>query len=713
MEQMNNRRFVVLHKTDRYIRIRFGLNILSLKECDALEFYLSGNKNINKVKIYDRTGDVVIRWNNNFDENILEDLIEDFFRQKEEIISFMPENSAREINRKYQEKLTLITLSRIAKTLFLPMPIRNIFILGESIKFIGRGLKSIFKGKMEISVLDGVAITAALIQGDFKTASNIMYLLNVGEILEEWTYRKSVADLAASLSLNIDNVWIKEDDEEKLVPRNQIKNGDTILIRTSNIVPFDGKIVSGDIILNEASMTGESLPISKTVGGFIYAGTVVEEGSCEYMVINDPKESKYDKIVAMIEESEKLKSLTEEKAFHLADKLVPYSLLGALLTYGFTRNVMRAMSFLMVDFSCALKLAMPLTVLSAIRDAKDNGISVKGGKFLEAVADADTIVFDKTGTLTYASPKVEKIIPFNKMNEEECFRIAACLEEHYPHSIANAIVKESKERNIVHDEMHSEVKYVVAHGIASQIDEKKAIIGSHHFIFDDEGTKILEEDKEKYNELPAIYSKLFLAIDGVLSGVICIFDPLREEAKDVISTLRKLGISKICMMTGDNYSTANQIAKNLELDEVYAEVLPDDKAEFVKKERAAGRKVVMIGDGINDAPALSEADVGVAISHGAAIAKEISNITINGDSLYELVKLRILAMSMMKRIKKNYREIMTINGSLIGAGVLGIIAPSTSSLIHNSSTVFIGLSSMKKFNLEKHKLYLEGENEMA
>ena len=581
------------------------------------------------------------------------------------------------------------------------MPIRTALTLFRSIKYIRKGLKALLSRKLSVSVLDATAVSVSIIRGDFSTASSVMFMLNLGEILEDWTHKKSVADLASTMSLNVDKVWLKTETCEVLVPIGDIQAGDKIVVRTGNMIPLDGKVVSGEATVNQSSMTGESLPVVKTVGSYVYAGTVAEEGECVICVDKASGSGKYDRIVRMIEESEKLKSVAEDKASSLADKLVPYMLGGTILTYLLTRNVTKAMAVLMVDFSCALKLAMPIAVLSAMRESNDYNISVKGGRFLEAVANANTVVFDKTGTLTYATPKVAEIVTFGNHTENEMLRLAACLEEHYPHSMANAVVDEAKKRGLSHEEYHSEVKYVVAHGISSAVNNKKVIIGSYHFVFEDEGCSIPEGDEEKFHSLSPEYSHLYLCISGELAAVICIYDPLRSEAKDAIAALHKCGISKVVMMTGDNKKTAKAVAKIVGVDEYYAEVLPEDKADFIRSEKAKGRKVIMIGDGVNDSPALSEADAGIAINTGAAIAKEIADITIASENLFEIVTLRKLSEALMARIHRNYRFIVSFNLMLIILGVSGVILPTTSALFHNMSTLGISLKSMTNLLEEK------------
>ena len=669
---------------------------MSMRQADILEYYLRDKEFVSDVKVYDRTGGVIISYDSEKYRELLLEALSCFSYTDERAISLVPEQTGRELDRQYEEKIVSMVCIHCAKKLFLPMPISIIWTAASAIRFIFRGLKSLLGGKIEVPILDAAAITASILRGDFATASSVMFLQDVGDVLEEWTHKKSVGDLARAMSLNVDKVWLKTSGADVLVSIRDIQKGDNIVVRTSNIIPLDGKVVSGEMTVNQASMTGESSPVFKEKGGYVYAGTVVEEGECIIEVTNAAGSGKYDQIVRMIEDSEKLKSDIETKAYHLADRLVPYSLVGTGLTYLLTRNITRALSFLMVDFSCALKLSMPLSVLSAIKEARDNGISVKGGKFMEAVAEAKTIVFDKTGTLTYARPKVISVVTFDGTDEEEMLRVAACLEEHFPHSIANAVIEEAKRRNITHKEMHSEVQYVVAHGIASDIDGMRTIIGSYHFVFEDEACTVEEADRQKLEELPPQYTHLYLAIEGRLKAVICIFDELRKEASEVMRELHKAGIEKICMMTGDNESTAASVAAEIGLDEYYSEVLPEDKAAFILKEHKAGRKVIMVGDGVNDTPALSEADVGIAISDGAAIARQIADVTISAGSLYEILTLRQLSTALMDRIKSNYGVILAFNGSLIALGVVGVLQPATSALLHNSSTIVTGLRSTTK-----------------
>lgn len=605
------------------------------------------------------------------------------------------ETSGRAMNAEYQEKLVDKILFHYGRKFLLPYPISAAYTTIMSAKYIWKGIKTLMERRIEVLVLDATAIGVSIFRSDFSTAGSIMFLLGIGELLEEWTHKKSVDDLARTMSLNVGKVWLKTGDQAVLVSSNQIKSGDQVVVHMGNVIPFDGEVVDGEAMINQASLTGESVPVRRTTGNYVYAGTVVEEGEVTVDVKAVGGSSRYEKIAAMIEESEKLKSGLESRAEHLADKLVPYSLGGTALTYLLTRNATKALSILMVDFSCALKLAMPISVLSAIREAGMYKITVKGGKYLEAVAEADTIVFDKTGTLTKAKPTVAEVVSFNGMSEDELLRIAACLEEHFPHSMAKAVVSAAKTKHLDHEEMHSKVEYIVAHGISTQIEGKKAVIGSYHFVFEDEKVVIPEGMEEKFENLPEEYSHLYMAIEGKLAAVICIEDPLREEAVEVIRELRKAGLSKIVMMTGDSERTAKAIAKRVGVDEYYAEVLPEDKAEFCEREKAAGRKVIMIGDGINDSPALSAADVGIAISDGAELAREIADVTVGADNLYEIVTLKAISNGLMKRIHKNYRTIVGFNSGLIVLGVAGVLAPTTSAMLHNTSTLLISLKSME------------------
>lgn len=689
----------ILHESRGRIRVHLMCNRMTLHDADILEYYMRNIDGVTSVKVYDRTQDAIIIYKTER-KNIIRALAKFSFKAKE-AIELVPEHTSRQLHRDFEDRLIFTTVSHIATKLFLPVPIRTALTLFRSIKYIRKGLKALLSRKLSVSVLDATAVSVSIIRGDFSTASSVMFMLNLGEILEDWTHKKSVADLASTMSLNVDKVWLKTDTCEVLVPIGDIQAGDKIVVRTGNMIPLDGKVVSGETTVNQSSMTGESLPVVKTVGSYVYAGTVAEEGECVICVDKASGSGKYDRIVRMIEESEKLKSVAEDKASSLADKLVPYMLGGTILTYLLTRNVTKAMAVLMVDFSCALKLAIPIAVLSAMRESNDYNISVKGGRFLEAVANANTVVFDKTGTLTYATPKVAEIVTFGNHTENEMLRLAACLEEHYPHSMANAVVDEAKKRGLSHEEYHSEVKYVVAHGISSAVNNKKVIIGSYHFVFEDEGCSIPEGDEEKFHSLSPEYSHLYLCISGELAAVICIYDPLRSEAKDAIAALHKCGISKVVMMTGDNKKTAKAVAKIVGVDEYYAEVLPEDKADFIRSEKAKGRKVIMIGDGVNDSPALSEADAGIAINTGAAIAKEIADITIASENLFEIVTLRKLSEALMARIHRNYRFIVSFNLMLIILGVSGVILPTTSALFHNMSTLGISLKSMTNLLEEK------------
>lgn len=667
---------------------------LSYKEADLFQYYLEELPQVTKAVVYERTADAVICYQG--ERSTLLKKVAAYRCKDVKVPDGILEHSGRELNSQYQEKLVNKVLFHYGRKVFLPAPIAAAYTGFCSIKYIWKGIQTLAKGKIEVPVLDGTAIGVSVLRGDTATAGSIMFLLGIGELLEEWTHKKSVDDLARTMSLNVDKVWIKEaSGQEVLVSASRIRENDQIVVHMGNVVPFDGTVSDGEAMLNQASLTGESAPVRKTAGNTVFAGTVVEEGEITVLVRKAGGSSRYEKIAAMIEESEKLKSGLESKAEHLADRLVPYSLGGTALTYLLTRNATKALSILMVDFSCALKLAMPISVLSAIREANQHKITVKGGKFLEAVAEADTIVFDKTGTLTKAQPTVAEVVSFSETKStDELLRIAACLEEHFPHSMAKAVVDAAKEKHLDHEEMHSKVEYIVAHGISTTINGKKAIIGSYHFVFEDENSIIPEGMEEKFRHLPEEYSHLYLALEGVLAAVICIEDPLRPEAAEIIRQLKKAGLKKIVMMTGDSERTAKAIAKKVGVDEYYAEVLPEDKANFVEKEKAEGRKVIMIGDGINDSPALSAADVGIAISEGAEIAREIADITVAADDLAEILVLRMLSNRLMKRIHKNYRFIVTFNAGLILLGVGGILQPTTSALLHNTSTLYIGLKSM-------------------
>ena len=666
---------------------------MSSVQAETLLYYLQNQNQVSFAKVYDRTGDAVICYEG--ERAAVIRMIQLFHYEEVELPTGLLESSGRALNNEYQEKLISKVIYHFGRKWLLPAPIRAIYTTVVSVKYIWKGIQTLAQGKIEVPVLDATAIGVSMLRGDYGTAGSVMFLLGVGELLEEWTHKKSVGDLARSMSLNVGKVWLKKDGQEILVPSEKIVAGDEIVVHMGNLIPFDGEVSNGEGMVNQASLTGESVPVRRTLGSVVYAGTVLEEGELTILVKQTGGSSRYEKITAMIEESEKLKSGLESKAEHLADRLVPYSLGGTALTYLLTRNATKALSILMVDFSCALKLAMPISVLSAIREANQHKITVKGGKFLEAVAEADTIVFDKTGTLTKAQPTVAEVVSFSETKSpDELLRIAACLEEHFPHSMAKAVVDAAKEKHLDHEEMHSKVEYIVAHGISTTINGEKAIIGSYHFVFEDENSIIPEGLEEKFRHLPEEYSHLYLALEGVLAAVICIEDPLRPEAAEIIRQLKKAGLKKIVMMTGDSERTAKAIAKKVGVDEYYAEVLPEDKANFVEKEKAEGRKVIMIGDGINDSPALSAADVGIAISEGAEIAREIADITVAADDLAEILVLRMLSNRLMKRIHKNYRFIVTFNAGLILLGVGGILQPTTSALLHNTSTLYIGLKSM-------------------
>ena len=682
----------ILHESSGRIRLRAEMRRMTMEEADQLEAYLAALPGVRQATVYERTCDMVILYREGRKQVL--DGVAAFRVDREVMVASTPENSGRALNRQYQERLVNMVLFRAARVLFLPTPLQQLYTLFRSVRYLWHGARCLLRGRLEVEVLDALSIGVSIVRNDYSTAASVMFLLRLGELLEEWTRKKSLGDLARCMSLNVDRVWLKRSDTEVLVPITQVKAGDTICVHTGNVIPLDGRVLSGEACVNQASLTGESLAVRKAEGACVYAGTVVEEGECVILVEQQSGSGRYDQIVSMIEESEKLKSSTENRALALADRLVPYSLAGTALTYLLTRNATRAISILMVDFSCALKLSMPLAVLSAMRECGSYHITVKGGKYLEAMAKADTIVFDKTGTLTHATPTVARVVPFGGRDERSVLCVAACLEEHYPHSMANAVVKEALRRGISHEEMHSEVEYVVAHGIASRIDGEKVVIGSYHFVFEDEGCVIPAGEQERFDALPPEYSHLYLAMGGTLAGVICVADPLREEASAVLNSLRKLGISKAVMMTGDNERTAAVIAKEVGVDEYFAEVLPEDKARFVEQEKAAGRTVVMIGDGINDSPALSAADVGIAISDGAAIAREIADITIAADDLFELVLLKMTANGLLKRTDGNYRFVLGFNGTLIVLGAAGILPPATSALLHNLSTLGISIRSM-------------------
>ena len=686
-------KFIIKHETKGRMRIHAVQNRMSYAQADTLLYFLHSRKEVTFAKVYDRTCDAVISYVG--DRQTIIELLRGFHYEDVEVPEGLIENSGRELNNTYQEKLIGKIVFHYARRWILPYPIRICLTSLRSVKYLWKGLTTLAAGKIEVPVLDATAIGVSVLRSDFNTAGSIMFMLGIGELLEEWTHKKSVDDLARTMSLNVGKVWLVSGGQEVLVPTSQIKAGDKVVVHMGNIIPFDGVVAEGEAMVNQASLTGESVPVRKTIESTAYAGTVVEEGELTILVKEVGGSSRFEKIVKMIEDSEKLKSGAESKAEHLADKLVPYSLGGTILTYLLTRNVTKALSILMVDYSCALKLAMPISVLSAIREASLYNVTVKGGKYLEAVAEADTIVFDKTGTLTKAKPTVVDVVSFNGKSTDELLRIAACLEEHFPHSMAKAVVDAATQKNLEHEEMHSKVEYIVAHGIASKINEKRAVIGSAHFVFEDENCVIPEGEQEKFDALPKEYSHLYLAIEGKLAAVICIEDPLREEASAVVQSLKRAGLSKVVMMTGDSERTAAAIAKRVGVDEYYSEVLPEDKASFVEREKAAGRKVIMIGDGINDSPALSAANVGIAISDGAEIAREIADITVSSDDLYQIVTLKLLSDSLMERIKKNYRRIVGFNSLLIVLGVTGVIQPTTSALLHNSSTLLIGLESMQ------------------
>ena len=686
-------KFVIKHEIKGRMRIHVSQYRMSYEQADTLLYFLHSNKYVTFAKVYERTGDAVISYVGDRTEMIR--TLQQFSYEKVDVPAGVVENSGRELNAKYQEKLIGKIVCRYAGRMFLPYPLRACVTTVKSVKYLWKGLQCLWQRKIEVPVLDATAIGVSIFRNDIETAGSVMFLLGIGELLEEWTHKKSVDDLARTMSLNAGKVWLKREDQEVLVQTSEIRPGDEVVVHMGNVIPFDGIVSDGEAMVNQASLTGESVPVRRIVENSVYAGTVVEEGELTVLIKEVGGSSRFEKIVTMIEESEKLKSALEGKAEHLADKLVPYSLGGTALTYLLTRNVNKAISVLMVDFSCALKLAMPISVLSAIREASLYHVTVKGGKYLEAVADADTIVFDKTGTLTKAKPTVVDVVSFNGAEPDELLRIAACLEEHFPHSMAKAVVDAAQQKNLAHEEMHTKVEYIVAHGISTTIDGKRAVIGSSHFVFEDENCTIPEGKQELFDSLPKEYSHLYLAIEGKLAGVICIEDPLREEAEAVVNSLKRAGITKVVMMTGDSERTAAAIAKRVGVDEYYSEVLPEDKAGFIEKEKAAGRKVIMIGDGINDSPALSAANVGIAISDGAEIAREIADITVGSDDLYQIVTLKLLSDSLMKRIRGNYRFIVSFNLGLILCGVAGILQPTTSALLHNTSTLLISLKSVQ------------------
>ena len=688
-------KFTIKHESRGRMRVHMEQYRMTYEQADTLLYVIHNHRNVTFVKVYDRTADAVIEYVGDREQII--ELLRHFHYESANVPQTVIKTSGRELNNSYQEKLIGSVVWHYSKKLLLPLPIRIALTIGRSVKYIGIGLKCLLQRKIEVPVLDATAITVSLITKDFSTASSIMFLLGIGELLEEWTHKKSVDDLARSMSLNVSKVWLRTpENQEILVESSKIEKGDRVVVHMGNVIPFDGEVLDGDAMVNQASLTGESVPVQRTVGNTVFAGTVVEEGEITIRVKEVEGNNRFDQIVTMIEESEKLKSELEGKAEHYADKLVPWTLGATGLTYLLTRNVTKAMSILMVDFCCALKLAMPISVLSAIREASLYNVTVKGGKFLEAVAEADTIVFDKTGTLTKAHPTVVDVVNFNdEYSSDDMLRVAACLEEHFPHSMAKAVVDAASKKGLSHEEMHTKVEYIVAHGIATSINGKRTVIGSYHFVFEDEKCVVPAGKEPLFESLPLYYSHLYLAVEGMLSAVICIEDPLRDEAAAVVTSLKKAGISKVVMMTGDSERTASVIAKKVGVDEYYAEVLPEDKAAFVEREKAKGRKVIMIGDGINDSPALSAANGGIAISDGAEIAREIADITVGSDDLYQIVTLKYISNALMKRIKSNYRKIVGFNSGLIALGVAGVLPPTTTALLHNGSTILISVNSMK------------------
>lgn len=689
----DNMRFKIEHEIRGRVRLHICQKRMTCRQADQLEYFLTKLNGVISVKVVERNQDVVICYSDNREEMLR--AIQRFSYEKAEAPESYLQNSGREMNGEYWEKMVNHVVLHYGKKIFLPLPVRTFLTTLKSVKYIWKGVRTLAKCRIEVPVLDATAIGVSMLRGDFSTASSVMFLLGFGEILEDWTHKKSVDDLARSMSLNVSKVWLITEDSEVQVGTDEIKHGDRVRIHMGTVIPFDGIVTEGEAMVNEASLTGESMPVAKHESSYVYAGTVMEEGELTIRVKETSGSTKFEKIVTMIEETEKLKSAVESKAEHLADRLVPYTLAGTALTYALTRNVTKALSILMVDFSCALKLAMPISVLAAIREANAHHITVKGGKFLEAVAEADTIVFDKTGTLTKAQPTVVDVVSFNGDSKENLLRLAACMEEHFPHSMAKAVMDAAKERGLTHEEMHSKVEYIVAHGISTMVDGRKAIIGSHHFVFEDEKCTIPVGKEELFRNLPEEYSHLYLGIEGKLAAVICIEDPLRPEAPEVIKQLRKAGFTQIVMMTGDSDRTAKAIAARVGVDKYYSEVLPEDKAKFVEEAKAQGRKVLMVGDGINDSPALSAADVGIAISDGAELAREIADITIGADDLSVMVTLKEISNGLMDKIHKNYRRIVGINGSLIALGVTGVIQPTMSALLHNTSTLLIGMDSMK------------------
>lgn len=682
----------ILHEGRGRMRVHVCNVRMTLHRADVLEAYLNHHDAIEKATVYERTGDVVLYYRGR-----RADAVQALSRYKfdqPELDALVTTADSRKLNQEYQEKMCDLVAGHFFRKLFLPAPIRAAYTVWRSIAFVWKGVRCLLHRRLEVEVLDALSIGVSVLRGDFSTAGSVMFLLNLGSLLEEWTRKKSLDDLARSMALNVDKVWVRSQGTEVLLPLTKVQPGDEIVVRSGNMVPLDGTVIEGEAMVNQAALTGESMPVRKAKGATVYAGTVVEEGECVFLAKAAGGANRYDKIVAMIEESEKLKSSTENRALELADKLVPWCLVGTVVTYALTRNVTRAISILMVDFSCALKLSMPLAVLSAMRECGTAHITVKGGKYLEALAKADTIVFDKTGTLTHATPQVVDIIPFSNSEKDDVLRLAACLEEHFPHSMANAVVRAAREQGLAHEEMHSEVEYIVAHGIASRVGGERVVIGSYHFVFEDEHCIVPADEQEKFDQMPAEYSHLYMAASGQLVGVICIADPLRPEAASVLRQLHKLGIRNAVMMTGDSYRTAEAIARQVGVDQFFAEVLPEDKANFVQKAKAEGHTVVMIGDGINDSPALSAADIGIAINSGAAIAREIADVTIKADSLEELVTLKTIANALQHRVSSNYRFVLSFNSTLIALGALGILQPAASAMLHNLSTIGISLRSM-------------------
>lgn len=690
----------ILHDLPGRLRVHLCCGRMSLSQADVLEYYLLAVDGVRSVKVYDRTQDAVVLYD--AERGSILRALARFSFVEAEAMELVPEHTSRALNREFEDKLAVTVMCRCISKLFLPAPVTAAIALARSVRYLREGLSALLRGQLSVAVLDATAVTVSMARGDFATAGSVMFMLRLGEILEEWTHKKSVADLAGAMSLHVEQVWLKTGEVETLVPIQTVKAGDEIVVRTGSLIPLDGRVVAGEAMVNQASLTGEPLPVVKREGSLVYAGTVAEEGACVIRVEKASGSGRYDRIVRMIEESEKLKSTAEDKASRLADRLVPYTLGGTLLTYLLTRDTNKTLAVLMVDFSCALKLAMPIAVLSAMRESSTHHISVKGGRFLEAVAQADTVVFDKTGTLTYAMPTVAAVIPFGGHDEAEMLRLAACLEEHYPHSMANAVVAEAKRHGLTHEEYHSQVQYVVAHGISSMVEGKKVIIGSAHFVFEDEGCRIPEGEQPKFDALPAAYSHLYLCMDGELAAVICIHDPLRREAREAVRALHESGFANVVMMTGDNRRTAEAVAAEVGVDAVYAEVLPEDKAAFIRGEKEKGHTVIMVGDGVNDSPALSEADAGIAISTGAAIAREIADITVSSEDLFALVTLRKLSQALMERIHGSYRFIVGFNLTLIALGVAGVLPPTTSALLHNGSTLGISLRNMTDL-LDKNK----------